>query len=208
MVAEIAAMVDANGYSGILNEPGEVVVYRRDRRGWDVTRRMAVSLDQCMNLHEMRLKMADILAFMDGCTTFVAKAAGGALSFELEKGGCSVWETTGLPSEFLDSVLEDEEKERIAASTAAAPEIPRPCETAPGRYFISIKDIQGKNPELTSKHILQQFVTEGDFSVLEILCDHVPPWIEIEAEQKGYGIEAEKYSQDEVLVRLTGTTTC
>jgi len=205
MVVEIAAIVGADGYSGVLNEPGQVVVYRHVRGAWEIDRTMDVSLDRSRNLREMRQKMGEILQFLSGCRVFVARSAGGALYFELEKAGCNVWEITGKPVDFLDIVLEDEEKERIAAQSQSVAGIPAPCEKAPGVFFISIKEIQGKSPEISSKQILQQFVADGNFSVLEIQCDHVPPWIEVEAEKRVYVIDAEKNGMNEVMVRLTKT---
>jgi Fe-only nitrogenase accessory protein AnfO len=203
MVAEIAAMVDGDGCSGVLNEPGTVIVYRRSGGVWEIDRSMEVSLDRSNGLREMRRKMADILQFLNGCRIFAARAAGGALYFELEKAGCSVWEISGKPADFLDVVLDDEEKERIAAQSPGVAGIPAPHERAPGTFFISIREIQGKSPEISSKQILQQFIAEGNFSVLEIQCDHVPPWIEVEAEKRDYSIEAEKIGQNDLMVRLT-----
>lgn len=202
MVVEIAAIVDANGYSGVLNEPGTVIVYRRSGGVWGIDRSMEVSLDLSNGLREMRRKMAGILQFLNGCTVFAARSAGGALYFELEKAGCSVWEISGKPADFLEIVLEDEEKERGAAESRAATAMPAPEERTAGTFFISIREIQGKRPELTSKQILQQFVTDGNFKVLEIQCSHVPPWIEVEASKRGYILEAEKTGQNEVMVVL------
>jgi Fe-only nitrogenase accessory protein AnfO len=202
MVAEIAAMVGADGNSSVLNEPGTVVVYRRAGNLWEVDREMMLSLDQSGGLREMRRKMGDVISFLNGCTIFVARTASGALYFELEKAGCSVWEISGKPADFLDIVLEDEEKEKVAADAKASAAMPAPQEKTPGSYFISLKEVQGKRPELTSKQILQQFVTEGHFDVLEMLCDHVPPWIEMEAVKRGYTLDTEQTGPHEVMVRL------
>lgn len=203
MVVEIAAIVNADGCSGILNEPGKVVVYRRVGDLWEIDREMELSFDRSSNLREMRRKMSDLIGFMDECKIFTASAATGALYFELEKAGCSVWEITGKPADFLDIVLEDEEKEQVAAEVKATAVIPAPQEKEPGSFYISIKEAQGNRPELTSKQILQQFVAEGQFDVLEMQCDHVPPWIEMEAAKKGYALDTEQTGPHEVMVRLT-----
>ncbi|WAI02570.1 Fe-only nitrogenase accessory AnfO family protein [Methanogenium organophilum] len=204
MAAEIAAIVDANGRTGLLNEPGQIVVYRRTEAGWDTVREMPVSLDQCRNLPEMRRKMTDIVQFLGECRIFMAGSASGALYFELEKAGCNIWEISGNPVDFLDSVLEEEEKEQRSPAEAGIAAIPSPEEIHPGEFFISIKDVQGKMPGVTSKQILARFITEGNFRLLEILCDHVPPWIEMEAKRHGYGLQSEKNRPNEIVVRLTG----
>ena len=55
----------------------------------------------------------------------------------------------------------------------------------------------------SSKQVLQQFIQSGGFLVLEIVCSHVPPWIEVEAERRGYTLETEQIEKDSVKVRLT-----
>lgn len=204
MGAEIAAMVAADGTAGVLDEPGEIVVYRRTETGWNEDRRMNVALGQCQNLSEMRQMIAGVIRFLDGCRIFMAGTAGGALSFELQKARCSVWEIEGSPADSLESILEEEEREQAAPAPDVLT-IPGPEEISPGEYFISIKEVQGKMPGVTSKQVLAQFIADGNFRMLEVLCDHVPPWIEIEAKVRGYGLDMEKNRPNEFIVRLTGT---
>jgi len=54
--------------------------------------------------------------------------------------------------------------------------------------------------------VLQQFVQSGGFLVLDIVCSHVPPWIKVEAERRGYTLETEQIDKDSVKVRLTTNT--
>ncbi len=72
---------------------------------------------------------------------------------------------------------------------SAGDSIPAPVEIAFGRFTISIKEIQGNHPEVSSRMVLQEFIRTGAFIELEIVCDHVPPWIEVEAERLGIAIE-------------------
>jgi hypothetical protein len=76
-------------------------------------------------------------------------------------------------------------------------------EKSPGTFIISIKEVQGKRPDISSKQVLQQFIQRGGFLVLDITCTHVPPWIEVEAEHRGYTLETEQVDKETVKVRLT-----
>ena len=80
--------------------------------------------------------------------------------------------------------------------------VPVPLEDTPGNFFISIKETQGKRPELSSKQILQSFIRKGSFASLEIVCDHVPPWIEMESRTVGFKIETERQGPNEVHLKL------
>ena len=92
---EIAAILGKNGCSSTLSEPGTVVVYQRQGCSFEPVREMAFALDQEKGLKELRAKMAELIVFLNGCKIFVARSASGALYFELEKAGFSVWEISG-----------------------------------------------------------------------------------------------------------------
>ena len=203
---EIAAILGSDGCSSTLSEPGTVVVFSKKGCSFEPVREMAFALDPDKGLKELRAKMAELIKFLNGCKIFVARSASGALYFELEKAGFSVWEIAGKPEDFLAIVLDDEEKERVAAQMPSLTGIPAPAERSPGSFFISIKEIQGQSPAISSKQVLQQFIREGKFRELEIICDHVPPWIEMDAECRGYSLRSEKLGPNECRVQLTRTS--
>jgi Fe-only nitrogenase accessory protein AnfO len=203
MTEEIAVILGADGSSTTLSEPGTVVVFRRQDGAWKTDRESPLALDPAQGLRGMRQNMAGLLEFLGDCRIVVTKSASGALYFELEKARCTIWEIDGKPAGFLDPVWADEEKEKKAVRSTAAPDIPVPKEKTPGNFFISIKEVQGRRPDISSKQVLQQFIQRGGFLVLEIVCSHVPPWIEVEAERRGYTLETEQREKDSVSVRLT-----
>ncbi|MEN6609251.1 MAG: Fe-only nitrogenase accessory AnfO family protein [Methanoregulaceae archaeon] len=197
---EIAVLLGESGSTVTLGSSGNVVVFRRNVGVWEPVRSMTFSFDQTKGLRELRRQMEELLKFMESCRIFVAKSASGALYYELEKARCNVWEVDGKPADFLDQVLRDETKLKMDQSRLTP--VPGPLEKSKGYYVISIKDIQGKRPDLTSKQVLLKFVQEGQFAILEITCDHVPPWIEMTAESKKFVLESEKTGRNEYLVRL------
>jgi Fe-only nitrogenase accessory protein AnfO len=200
-ITEIAVMLGSDGRTIPLSEAGTLVVFRRDRRSWQRNRAHGVALDPSAGLAEMRTTVAALNEFLGTCRIIVAESASGALFFELEKARCSVWEIGGVPAEFLDQVWHDEQAGLDQPAAAGpSPEIPAPLELSPGKFFISIREIQGKRPELSSKQVLRSFVQQGQYDELEILCDHVPPWIEAEAEQRGLELASEQIGRNEVKV--------
>lgn len=203
MAEEIAVILGQDGTTGTLGEPGVLAVYAREADTWKRVREMPLAIDPSQGLKGLRAMAAGFLSHLSDCRIVVTRSASGALYFEIEKARCALWEITGRPEEFLDQVWADEEKERAAAKTPAAAGIPGPQEKTPGNFFISIKEVQGKRPDISSKQVLQQFIQSGGFLVLDIVCSHVPPWIEIEAERRGYTLETEQIEKDSVKVRLT-----
>ena len=201
MIPEIAAMLDQDGGTTTLTGPGEVIVYARRQESWEPIRAMPFSLDPSQGLAQLRLKMGELVAFLGDCRIFVTRAASGAIFFELEKARCTVWEISGRPEEFLEQVWKEEE-EQDSVPLSGTVEIPVPVEIAPGQYYLSIKDIQGKRPEISSKQVLQKFIKTGGYEKLEVICDHVPPWIALESDCCGFTMQSERLGPSEVKVLL------
>jgi Fe-only nitrogenase accessory protein AnfO len=207
MEEEIAVILGKDGTSSSLNEPGTVIVFSRTLGIWEKDREMSLALDPAQGMRDMREKMAGLIGFLGNCRIVVTSSASGAPYFELEKARCVIWEISGKPQEFLNQVWAEEEKESAKEQSPAlvtgTSKIPVPQEKTPGTFCISIKEVQGKRPDISSKQVLQQFIQRGGFLSLEITCTHVPPWIEIEAERRGYTLETEQVDKETVKVRLT-----
>jgi Fe-only nitrogenase accessory protein AnfO len=201
-IQEIAAIIGTDGASVPLNESGNIVVYRRVCDSWQKDREMVFTIEPSQGLRDLRKKVDELKDLLRDCRVFVAKSASGALYFELEKARVSVWEISGTPAEFLDSVWREEKTEQNVEYPPSITGIPAPTEISPGHFTISIRDIQGKRPEVSSKQVLQDFVRKGAFEELEILCDHFPPWIEVDAGQRGYTVATEQIGKNEMKVRL------
>jgi Fe-only nitrogenase accessory protein AnfO len=202
-VSEIAVITGSDGRSIPLSEPGTFIVYRRERGTWLAKRRLPFSINADSGLAGLRAGTGELIAFLGGCRTIVAQSASGALFFGLGKAGFLVYEIAGDPPEFLNTVWQDAKEEQEAKiPLPAGADIPAPLEIAPGKFYISIREIQGKRPEVSSKQVLRSFVQQGSFSELEIVCDHVPPWIEVDAERLGFEISSERTGVHDVKVLL------
>ena len=192
-VSEIAAITGTDGRTIPLGDAGTAVVFRRTGDSWQNDRTLEFSPGEDCSLAGLRRNMAELVAFLKDCRTVVVQSAGGALFYELEKARCSVWEIAGSPQEFLDCVWREEnaEHEQSPDMQVFGPAVlpPAPREVAPGRFVISITEIQKKRPEMSSKQVLRDFIRRGAFTEIEIECDHVPPWIEAEAVCRGLSLD-------------------
>jgi Fe-only nitrogenase accessory protein AnfO len=202
-ISEIAVLIAADGRTSSFEEGGSIVVFQRTGGTWHQERIFPFALGTDTNLRELRGKVSKLISFLGTCRTMVAKSASGAIFFELEKAHISVFEIQGAPLKFLDLVWHDISLEREAEPPKAADRVPAPLETEPGKFTISIREIQAKHPEMSSKQVLRQFIHRGEFTELRILCDHPPPWIEVEAVSLGIEIEISTDAEGEVRMVLT-----
>jgi Fe-only nitrogenase accessory protein AnfO len=203
IVPQVAALLGSDDNTVLLNRPGTVVVYRRERGEWRRDREMPFQVDPAKGLAEMRSRCTELVSFLGPCKIFAARSTAGVLFFELEKAHINVYEIEGTPAAFLEQVWSEDEKDMDETTVPAA--MPVPLERSPGHYYISIKEIQGKRPEFSSKQILQAFVRKGKFATLEVVCDHIPPWIELESRTVGFRMDPEKAGPNEIHLMLTKT---
>jgi Fe-only nitrogenase accessory protein AnfO len=205
-ISEIAVITGEDGRTVPLTGPGTVVIFRRTHGVWKRQRTFPFSLGPEKGLQGLRRKVAELGTFLGECRTFVARSANGAIYFELERAHCHVWEIAGSPEEFLDSVClevkKNEERDACTPPATANAGIPVPLETAPGKFTLSITEIQRKRSGMSSKQVLQQFIRRAGFTELEIICEHVPPWISVEAEFLGLRVETGNSAPHEVRVLL------
>ena len=198
MAREIAVFLGEDGTTAALEEPGKIFIYRRNQGKWHTVQELPFCLDHSGGMPGVRRQLTAMIAQLGNCRVFVACTVTGLLYKELEQAGFSIWEFAGRPQEFLEYVLVQEE---LAARQPAAVKLVAPAvvETGPGCYQVSLKDIQQSGSGLTSKQILQPLLTKN-FYMLEVLCSHIPPWLEAEWACGRLDCRAEKMTEG---VKLT-----
>lgn len=200
---EIAVYLGENGETASLYEKGKIVVYRKKQGKWKAIDEKEFFLEKGLGVKDLREKMGEVISFLGKCKTFVGLSISGVPYFELEKHGFSIWEFEGKPFKFLDYILEKEEEIKEGASGLTESGLPpAPVEILPGCYRISIKEIQEGNTGITSKQALLPFLRGGGFYSLEVLCNHVPPWLEAELAGGSFTWEARVTGHKEIAVRI------
>lgn len=209
---EIAVFVSESGETAVLPASGWVRVYRKYRPlGWRLDREKVIAVEDGLSLQSLRQEMYKVIEFLGNCKIFVGASVVGVPYFILDQAGFSIWEYPGRPSEFLDYIQATEEENQIASVEAAqqAKEagtsnlVPAPTKLEDGKYFLSLKEIQENNSGFSSKQALLPFLRQGEFYELELLCSHVPPWLEMEIADKRYQAEVHKISSNELKMCIT-----
>lgn len=202
MARDIAVCINEQGLTSSLYDASAIVIYRKAQGSWQIVNQKKVSLDKQAGMAGLRRQMAEIVEFLDQCNIFVGLAVVGMPYFELEKAQCSIWEFEGSPLSFLDYVLEKEE-EKMNESTMQTNTIPLPVERSPGEFYISIKEIQENGGGITSKQVLLPILGQGKFYSLEVLCNHVPPWLEAELKDGNLVGRVEKIAPTETHIYIS-----
>jgi len=201
MANEIAVYTGIDGETAAISLPGNIVVYSNRLGNWKVERQLAFHLKRDQGLKIMREQISKLIDYLGECKVFIASMITGVPYYELEKAGVSVWEFEGKPQDFLDYILEKEEAEQ---QTVQSPPlvIPVPEHLGDGFYRISIKEIQETDSSVTSKQVLASFLRQANYYQLEVLCNHVPRWLETEAMLGSLNYLCEKIAPGEIRLTL------
>jgi Fe-only nitrogenase accessory protein AnfO len=202
MVQEIGVFYGSNGSTAQLDQPGKLTIFRRDQGVWTVDRELPVALEDCQGMAELRQRFSAVVIFLADCKILCAEKISGVAKIELEKAGVVGFEIGGNPGPDLESIW-------WQVKDASAPPAPlerekaiQPSEIAPGHYTISLQEIQGKNAGLSSRQVLQPFIRTGQFVILEVLCSHVPPWLEQEVLIGKLSAQTKQLAPDQMLLTL------
>ena len=202
MAREIGAFVDETGRAAALSQPCSLRIFRRDRGQWRLDRSASLNLADASGLADLRRRMAEIIAVFGECKTALAAAFQGAALHELEKAGIELWEVDGDPAALLDTILFEEEKAAQQADKSTALPFPVLENLGEGKFSLSIAEVQRSSGGLTSKQVLLPILQQGSFRELAIMCTHVPPWLEAEANSRGWLLRTEKSSGPQLIATI------
>ena len=204
LIREIGVFVGSEGAAASPGEAEQLRIYRRKQGVWQIDREMKLDLGQAKDLAAMRRAMGAVVAFLGECGLVAAENFQGAVLHELEKAGKGMWEVSGLPEMSLfEHILTEEESAGGTDANGAETVYPVLENRGDGKVFISIAELQRSDGGLTSKQVLLPIFQKGNFREMEVLCVHVPPWLEAEAICRNWTFTAKKNERNEVVVMLT-----
>ena len=204
MPKEISVFLDKHGNTAKLTECGTISVFARNKEEWHLVSEKDFTLKDIAAMKDLRTKMEELLDLLGDCKIFVGSEITGIPYFLLDKAKCSIWECKGKPFEFLDHILQKEEE--------ALAQKPQPMnkpsfeELSIGYYRVNLKDIQENSTQLTTKQVLLPFLRKGEFNTLDIICNHVPRWLEGEALAGAFTIQTSELEKNKIKVTLSKPT--
>ncbi len=203
---EIAVLTGQNGATAPVQAEGVIQVYKHSCNIWELRRSIPFALQSACGLKAMRDYMQTVIELLGECRTFVGLSVNGLPFFEMEKAGFTIWEMEGAAPDLLDTILEETNAEKESSPPLNIVLYnPEPREVSPGHYFISLKEIQNCNGMITSKQILIPLLKNKQYQKLEILCLHIPPWLELKMISGEIDGTIEKISSTETRVTICGS---
>ena len=184
---KIAGFVTAEDILTDLFGPGVLRIFDRRSGVWQVEKELEFTLAGTVGLQEMRSKLHGLADAMEDCKVLLLSEVKGVLPALLGEKGVAVSQVSGNALDRLSLVLQ-EEPDALVVPVPAGPV--EPMEVDPGIFRIHLADAMKEHPRLTSRQILLPLLAKGGFTLLEVLCDHPPRWLDTDGRKLGYGYES------------------
>jgi Fe-only nitrogenase accessory protein AnfO len=183
---KIATLVDKQGNTLPFGTSGIVKLYESDGNKWQCLREILFTLDENLDLSNIRQCIYGLVSYLGSCRSFVMKKTPGIFNVILEEElGVKVWTVNGSPVEALQQIKEQSEMTRSEPSSRCgacrSSNIIAPVPVGgveSGMFRIDLVEVQQKNCSLNSREVLLPFLeSKKEFIELEIICTHVPKWL-------------------------------
>ncbi len=201
----IAVYINEAGNTASIKEQGFVRVYHIEDKEWKVALEFPFHVNMNSRISEVRQTMIEMVQKISTCKVFVAKEVVGQLYYILETNSFESFEAEGRPEQFLDSVWHTIEQDSIdkteVMSNSQTSDIK--ATDREGVYMINLKKVLNSDCSLTSKKLLFSFLQQKEFLSLEVICDHIPKWFDIEFPRMGLSYIKDTYHESEIRVYVT-----
>lgn len=173
---EIAVLIDPEGKTSGFENNGNLCIYSKENDIWVKTRFMEHDLQNITNGDMLRERIRGICDWLKDCKLIVVKRIRGIHYLAFEERQVSMLEIAGKPEEFLDDIKECWQHQRTSQKVPL--EHKAIYEQQPGIFHTDLREVMKGGTSYSSKQILLPFLKNRKYESLEIICDHVPKWLE------------------------------
>ena len=174
----IAVLENTENSITVMENCTHLSVWQRDwstGKGWHAAESVPFTLADCETLPQMRDRLRQLAQLLPAEAAIAGASISGLAYNELSRMGFCLCELDHFSPDILDALAS--EILTSAQGEVQVPTAPTPTDM-PGLYSINLMEVQAAHPEITSKKALRPFLASTPFVELEIICGHMPPWLE------------------------------
>ncbi|WP_069998311.1 Fe-only nitrogenase accessory protein AnfO [Cellulosilyticum sp. I15G10I2] len=200
---KIAVLMGEGDETIAFSESGVIKVFLKKGGEWQIIQEIDLSINLCMSISSVRKKIIEIASVLDDCKIIVGRKVDGIAYNVFEAMAFSIWEFEGLPQNFLDYILEKEYE--IQETNKQQSQLVKPPyieQLDDGYYKIDLEQVQTISPGISSKQVIMPVLEKQVFRRLDIICTHIPPWLENQIQKYQLKMEAESLCSGGYSVKL------
>ena len=192
MKKQIILTLGTDGEFAPFSETERFTLYQKEMARWHEAESFEQPV-QIQTANTIRETVVALAARFPDCRIIVSRKVAGIAYQTLDKSGYSIFEADSMSDGLLNSILKD------VLEIRAEPDLPPTEPQSPlgnGHYYFDLARLQKAYPEISSKRALMGFMTSADFLSLELVCDHLPPWMDDVMTSRGYGYSRKSRAED------------
>lgn len=211
MSKQMAIFVDDSGTIATPDESISINVYAKQENQWKVLKRIPFSMTESNDIQAFRDKHLNVINTLEDCKIIVGKEVVGITFTVFERAGYQIIEADGIPEQVLDEILnviEEHESTFLLNAQEFITGVEPIAIDNEGRFSLNLKELLATNSKITSKQALLPFLKNKSFYELQVICGHVPPWLEKELNNLNMRKIVEQISESEFKVTISQKCCC
>jgi Fe-only nitrogenase accessory protein AnfO len=179
MLKKIATIINDSKTITSFEKGSAINIYYKASESWQLKDEISYSLNMALPLSDIRDYIKTVVLKLEDCKIIIGKTVSGLPYNIFDRMGFAIFEAEAISDALLDEILSEvhDYTNEIVDPSVQLPTSPIQTEIA-GLYFLNLIELQEKHPEISSKKALQDFLVTIPFYKLELICSHVPPWLE------------------------------
>lgn len=204
MEMSIAVLVNEKGDLTDIDECARIFIYQKTKEEWLKVRDLDTQIDPS-DAQTLRSSIRSLIDRIDSKIVLSLKMSG--IPYHMfDKYGFHIFESHKFTVSLLDGIIEeincDQQERKFLTDLPKQPV----SQNDDGNYYLNLIELQKTFPEISSKAALQKFMNDAIFYELQLICNHLPPWMESVMAQKNMKYSIEKINEDslKVIIRKKG----
>jgi Fe-only nitrogenase accessory protein AnfO len=178
MSCKIAVILDDNKNTTSLENASSVGIYEKLGDGWVLKKHIFIDICFDNDMSLIRQSLTDLAEKINDSKIIAGRSVTGLIFNIFDRLGFYIFEIENHSERIFDSIIKEIEGVQNKKQEVTVSKEPIEVDIQ-GYYFLDLSEVLKQNPPLSSKKILQPFFDEKPFVQLELICSHLPPWIEI-----------------------------
>ena len=201
MLDHIAVILNEKKELSSIENCSTVIVYHHKESSWEAVAEIQWQTGALTCVEHIRSKLHMLAEQLGDCRVIAGKKINGLPYQVFDRKGFHIFETQGTVSpELFDSIREDltetlEKAQEAAKKQASIPTTPHSPKSN-GIYYLNLIELQESFPEISSKKALKSFMETAEFTELQLICRHLPPWLEADTRRRNMKIRLQHQADE------------
>ncbi|MCX7714537.1 MAG: hypothetical protein N2171_02255 [Clostridia bacterium] len=195
MCSKIGVIADRENNISSLENGSLILIFEKKNNSWSTIEKINYHISFSSDLTELRDNIRSLILRLGDCRVIAGKTVSGLAYSVFNRIGLYIFEAPEISDRLFDDILTDiQTAKKKKTDFKNIPKEPISINND-GTYFLDLVSLQKAYPEVSSKKALQNFVMTSNFCKLDLICHHMPPWLESILEKKRFTYELEKIDE-------------